>query len=227
MGIAPKRLEGHVLGLQHVRIAGHHRREGGVDGALDVRPGAKTGAQRHAFSARRLQHLVYAAINSHVGAPETIDRLLRVADQKELPGNRANFAPVRLSGIVGRQQQQDLGLQRIGVLKLVDEDPFEALLKARPHLWVIPDEISRLEQKIEKVERAGLGFCGFIRAHAAAQFLAQRRREIGIGIRLETGQSVLQVFARPPDILAQDAAAIIFAAAFARVFKLRDCGRAR
>ncbi len=88
------------------------------------------------------QHLVHAAINADIGAPEAIDRLLRVAHQKELPGNRASFTPVRRSRIAGGQQQQDLGLQRIGVLELIDEDAFETLLKARAHLRVVPDEIS-------------------------------------------------------------------------------------
>ena len=227
MRIAAKRLEGHVFRLQHFRIAGHHRREGGIDSVLDVRPGAKTGAQRHAFSARPLQHLIDAPIDSHVSATETINRLFGVADQEQFPRNRSSFAPVRLSRITGGQQQQNLGLQRIGVLELIDEDSFEALLKARPHLRIIPDEISCLEQKVEKVESAGLGFCGFIRNHTVAQIAAQRGGEIGIGIGLKIGQSVLQAFPRLPDIVAENAAAIILAAAFARVFKIPIMARVR
>ena len=41
--IRPKRLELHVRCLQHVAVAGHHGREGGVDCPLDIRPRAKTG----------------------------------------------------------------------------------------------------------------------------------------------------------------------------------------
>ena len=93
-------------------------------------------------------------------------------------------------------------------------------MEAPPDAWVIADKISGLEKKIEKIERAGLGFCGFIRAHTDAKFVPQRRRKIGIGVRLKTVQSVLQVFARPQHILAQDAVAVIPAGPFAPVFKV-------
>src|SRR5206468_12211606 len=104
--------------------------------------------------------------------------------------------------------------------ELIDEDSLETLLEARPHARVIADEISRLEKEIEKIEGAGLGFRGFIRAHADAEFVPQCRGKVGIGVRLKTSQSVLQVFARPRHVLAQDAATVIPAAPFARVLKV-------
>ena len=60
-----------------------------------------------------------------------------------LPGAGATLRQSVSLGIVGRQQQQDLGLQRIGVLELVDEDPREARLEAAPHAGVVAHQIAR------------------------------------------------------------------------------------
>ena len=65
-----------------------------------------------------------------------------------------------------------------------------------------------------------MAFAASYALNAVPEIAAQRGGEIGISIGLKIGQSVLQVFPRLPDIVAQDAAAIIFAAAFARVFKI-------
>ena len=91
---------------------------------------------------------------SDVGAAEAIDRLLRIADDEQLAGNGRDVLPARLVRIVRRQQQQQLGLQRIGVLELVDEDPREARLEVPPHVRVVAHQIARAQQQIEEVERA-------------------------------------------------------------------------
>jgi hypothetical protein len=65
--------------------------------------------------------LLHLLIESHIGAPEPVDRLLRIADQKELARDWAGSAPVCLAGIVGREQEEYFGLQGVGVLEFVDE----------------------------------------------------------------------------------------------------------
>ena len=50
-----------------------------------------------------------------------------------LPGSGRASMPVGFGGIVGREQQQDLRLQRIGVLEFVDEDVREAMLQFGAH----------------------------------------------------------------------------------------------
>ena len=146
---------------------------------------------------------------------------------KSLPGTGRTFAPVRDGGIVGGQEQQDLGLQRIGVLKLVDEQALEALLEAAAHLGIISNEVARLEKQIEKIERAGLGFRLLVLLRARAQLFAQERGEIGVRIGLEAGELGLQLVARAGDILAEHAGPILLAAAFARLPKLAIPGRDR
>ena len=172
------------------------------------------------FAPAACKHLVDAAINADVGPPEAVNGLLRVSHQKELSRNRASFTPVRCSCIAGGQQQQDLGLQRIRILELVDEDSFETLLEAGAHLRVIVDEIACFEQEVEKVEGAGLGFCGFIgrtqprsspRSAAARSALASASKAARASCRFS---SACQTSSR------RHAAAVIFAAAFARIFKV-------
>ena len=55
-------------------------------------------------------------VERNVRAPEAIDRLLRISDQKELAGDRHDRAHVDLRRIARCEQKQDLGLKRIGVL---------------------------------------------------------------------------------------------------------------
>ena len=123
---------GDVVGLQRWRVAGHHRRERGVDARAGSRArcgssssGARVWRPRVSSSSRDV------AVDADVGAAEAVDRLLRVADDEEAsrrPG--VHGAPVRwpVASAVA-EQQEDLGLQRIGVLELVHEDVREPLLE--------------------------------------------------------------------------------------------------
>ena len=85
----------------------------------------------------REQALLDLLVERDVGAPEAVDRLLRIADQEQLaraPAPRARQS--RCAGIVGDEQHQDLGLQRVGVLELVDEEVREAAREVGAHRGV-------------------------------------------------------------------------------------------
>ena len=56
------------------------------------------------------QAALHLLVERDVGAAEAINRLLGVADDKQLAGQRARTMPVGFGGIVGREQQQDLRL---------------------------------------------------------------------------------------------------------------------
>src|SRR5206468_6232444 len=118
----------------------------GVDDTLDVWAGAEAGLQRDLNGAGGFQELVHISINRHIGAAEPVNRLLRVADDEELAGNRLRVFPLGDRWIGGRQQHDDLGLQRIGVLKLVDEDALEPLLKARSDSLIALNQVSRFDK---------------------------------------------------------------------------------
>ena len=69
-----------------------------------------------------------------------------------------NVSPILLCGIVRRQQQQDLSLQGIGVLKLVYKNMREPLLEIATDSLIVTNQVSGPNQQIDKVEGAGLGF---------------------------------------------------------------------
>ena len=83
-------------------------------------------------------------------------------------------------GIVRGKKQKNLRLQRVGILKLVYEDSFEAALKPLADLAVVSYQVARDEQEVEKVERAVLGLHLLVAQQRAAQLLLQERGEVGV-----------------------------------------------
>ena len=142
--------------------------------------------------AQRCEPIADLAIDADVGAAEAVDRLLRIADDEQLARPRPGASPVRLGVVVGGEQQQDLGLQRIGVLELVDEDVLEARLEAPADAGVVAHEIARAEQQIEEVERAGARLQLVVPIDRAAQLLLQERGEIGVRVQPELIESGLE-----------------------------------
>ena len=95
-----------------------------------------------------------AAEQARIGAAEAVDGLLRIAHHEQLARRRHGLAPVALRRIGGRQQQQDLGLQRIGILKLVDEDALVSLLQFGARA-IVPQQVAGVEQQVHEIELAG------------------------------------------------------------------------
>ena len=125
-------------------------------------------------------------IGPDVGAPEAVDRLLRIADDEQLAGHGRDAPPVALGRIVGGQQQQDLGLQRIGVLELVDEQMREARWNAARTRGCADEQVARAQQQVDEIERAGALLQLLVAVDDVAQLLVQQRREIGSRRRAET-----------------------------------------
>ena len=91
----------------------------------------------------------------------------------------------RSDGVVGREQQEQLGLQRVRVLELVDEQSGEPALEVFTNVGAVADQIARTQQQVEEVERAMRGLQPFVAVDASLQFLAEQRRQIGVGVGLE------------------------------------------
>ena len=72
---------------------------------------------------------------AHGGRPEAVDRLRVVAD-------------TRHAAAVGAQERDDLGLQRVGVLELVDEHVVEALAHAGTGLRVCEHAVPEQQQVV-------------------------------------------------------------------------------
>ncbi len=152
-----------------------------------------------------LDPAAHLAIDRDVGAAEPVDRLLGIADDEEAAGQRLRLAPVGLARIVGGEEQEDLGLQRIGVLELVDEDALEAALEALAHPPVVAHQVARDEQQIEKVERAVLRLHLAIALQRARELLLQERREVGVGGHAELVEPPAQVGDRAQHLVARHA----------------------
>ena len=109
---------------EHVVDPLHHRRGGAEVLADDLRrPG------RRRLTRDEPLHLV---VHADVGAPEAVDGLLGVADHEQLAGLEHHVAPVVRPGLALAEEEDDLRLQRVGVLELVDEQVAEARLQRRP-----------------------------------------------------------------------------------------------
>src|SRR5215510_4337706 len=124
----------------------HHSLESGVDSLLNCRYGSETDIKVELFTTSGLYLLFDLFIQRDVRTTKPINRLLGIADDKELAWNRPHSPPVFFIRLVGRQQHQQFGLQRIGVLKLIDEDVCESLLEVRSHPWFFTNQISRTKQ---------------------------------------------------------------------------------
>ena len=163
----------------------HQRREGMVDEALDGGDGAEARGERDMrhFVPRELHgHL---AVDPDVGAAEAVDRLLRIADDEELPRRGDDRAPVALGRILRRQQEQNLGLERIGVLELVDEDPRVSPLRRGTDVVVAADQVSRPQQEVDEVEAPRLRLRLPVAFDRRPELLPEQRGEIGVRHRPE------------------------------------------
>ena len=72
-----------------------------------------------------------------VGAAEAIDGLLGVTDQKERPGADLKVGPVLVAPprrAVATQTPEDFGLQRVGVLELIDQHVRKARRQRAAHV---------------------------------------------------------------------------------------------
>ena len=77
----------------------------------------------------------------HAGAPESVNRLLRIADNHEL--SRSETA--RMLRVRGKQRD-DLRLDLVGVLKFIDQQRFKVILIVPANIVVFPQQVARAKQ---------------------------------------------------------------------------------
>ena len=125
-----------------------------------------------------------------------------------LPRVGTTSRQTRSAGIFGREQQQQLGLQRVGILEFVDEQMREPLLKRGPHLVMIAHQIARADQQIEEIERTEPRLRHFIAIDRLPQFALQQRREIRVRGPLKRFQPLHQRLMRRNHVRARHALAV-------------------
>src|SRR5207249_1906089 len=82
----------------------------------------------------------------HAGAPESVNRLLRIADNHELSWSQT-ARMVRVRG----KQRDDLRLDLVGVLKFIDQQCFKAILIVPANIAVFPQQVARAKQQIIEI----------------------------------------------------------------------------
>ena len=129
-------------------------------------------------------------IQHHIGAAELIDGLFGIAHDEQLARLGRNLQPIRFVGIVGGKQQQDFSLQRIGVLKFIDEDVRETILQIAADIGFVTHQIAREQEQIYKIQFAGAAFQSIVMKDKIPHFTAQNGRQIGVGGLLEGFQLI-------------------------------------
>ncbi len=144
------------------------------------------------------QALAHAAVDADVGAAKAVDRLLGIADDEEPAGANRQIQRVagEAVGLGSGEHPQQVGLKRIGVLELVDENEAEAGLKLAAHRRHIADQVARADQQVEKVERAGACLPRLELLDAGRQLVVQQRRHVGVGVGTEPHDAVDEQVAR-------------------------------
>ena len=121
-----------------------------------------------------------------------------------MPGTGSTCCQRVSPGSSRRQEQEDFRLQRIGVLELVHEEATEAGLKVIADARVVANQVARVEQQIEKVERPFAGLELLIAVDAFEQLLVQQCGEVRVGTQLEVVQRVRQQVSRLEHACARD-----------------------
>jgi hypothetical protein len=87
-------------------------------------------------------------IGFNIGATKSVNRLLRIPDDEDFSRNYSHSAPVRRgrTGLFG-QVKQDLILDRIGILKFVEENRAVAPFQIGPHARVIAHQVAGAHQQ--------------------------------------------------------------------------------
>src|SRR3954451_7790024 len=86
-------------------------------------------------------------IGCNVSAPEAVDRLFRVPDHEQRSGAQGTILPVHRA-IFRRDPEEDLRLDRIGVLEFVDENVTIAFPKRAPHIVMLAHQPPRLFEEV-------------------------------------------------------------------------------
>src|SRR4030095_9228008 len=93
--------------------------------------------------------------------------------------------------VAGGEKKQQLSLERIGVLKLVDEEMRPACLEAAAHGGVVAHQVARAQQEVGEVETPRACLRALVVLDQRPQVVAQQRREVGAGAADEVVELLL------------------------------------
>ena len=204
------RLEPREPGLMRSGLGREQLAEGAVDPLAEGGHGAEARGERRDLAAGRLDPLPDGLIDVDVGPPEPVDRLLGVADDEQRSGPERHARPVPLRARRAREQQDHLGLDRVGVLELVDEEPAILVLEGGADLQVVAEQGRGVLEQVVVVQRDGApaGRGGVLPAleqqgQREAVDVPEPRVQEGQGLAVERGEErfhslLVRLAARPP-----------------------------
>ena len=160
----------------------HRQRERPVDQILDPRVAAEAHAEVELAGATGLQLSLHSLVDSDVRAPEAIDGLLWVSNHEQLAGDRAHEGRIGHRGIVRSQQQDDVDLKGVRVLKLINQDVAKATLQLRPHLRRAHQKVAGALQQVNEVQSTLLLFGRGVPGHDGQQLLMKQRRQLRLAV---------------------------------------------
>ena len=157
-------LAGVVRAAFERQVIGNGAGERRIDEGLDGAGAARACGHLPRGDARARKRAADAAEEARVGAAEAVDGLLRVAHHVELAGRRDGFPPIAFRGVGGGEEKQNFGLERIGILKLVDENALIILLQLGA-CTVVLKQVAGVEKQIQEIELARAPFALLIDAN--------------------------------------------------------------
>ena len=208
-------MQGHVVGLPPFLATGHLRLEGHVDDSLNGGQRAEAGGQVQHISATTLQLSLDALIEDHVGAPKAVDRLFGIAHDEELPRNGTGLEVAVAGRIIRRDEQQDLGLKRIGILELVHEQVRKSLLQVATHGRLVAHHVAHADEHVEVVERPRSLLEILVRHDHLSKHCLQARSQIRFRIAHEGLERFVHGLPAVENFLPRQPLAVALAGAFA------------
>ena len=207
-------LQRHVLRLQARIVLAHHLPENRVDPIQHRLLRAAIFGKGQLVQLPAPLHLLHDA---QVCAPKTIYGLLGVAHDEQPSRRQGQRVPGLPShrGVVGRGQvETDFGLQRVGVLELIDEDAGVATLKIAAGVIDEQQVASPHQQVVEGGRPVGLASVGVTHRETPEEVLHQRTQNGRPYSLLEQGAGLAELCAdfggtHAPVALGSDVARIV------------------
>ena len=201
-------------------VSGHFRFKRGIHKLLNIGNGAEAAREADESDTALLQRIANLPVEHQVGPAELVDRLLGIADQEQFPGLRPDLLPIRFGRIVAAQQQQDLDLQRIGVLKFVDEQMAEALLQIAANFHLAAEQIADITEQVDKIQLSQAMLAFAIVFEKFRHFLAKHGCQRSVGPDSKLFDPANEFIAAAQQLLPRDSASVFtgpFAPAFGEI----------
>lgn len=122
-----------------------------VDPGHDSRDSAKVlGNGEHVPTGEQTSLRLFIYLD--VRPAEPVYGLLRISDDQKLPRSRQSLVPPGRPGLTFGQEEDDLGLEGVGILELVHQEVAEPALEVGANLGVVAQEVPGLDQEVVEAE---------------------------------------------------------------------------